>query len=595
MNLEFQQMSLNEFLSRNLKLTIPLYQRTYSWNKNAIEKFIRDVRDCFSDRLENNTRNHFLGTFFLLETEDQGYEIIDGQQRLSTFVLLASIAYRDIDTEISNTNHSSNDLEEFRFLHAKFKQLIYSHPSNDLKLQLLTVDRNYFESIVTHGKQSLKKLSAANISGSHKLLTEAWRKIDRFVNEGIRRADVKSRIANFRALLDVIESSLQVVVLIAQKTDDAFGYFQMLNDRGVKLTTGDLLKARTLKEISDSHGNRSAERVSGTWDEILSNSKNNNEQNLKWYYSSLTGARPSTTDLMKQYLDDIFELGGSKNQSIPGSTIELKIDKMQKEIEKINNLRNGDIASIYSKASTWDQERLRSLIVHLDHTNVIPLLLSLSHLDEREFFAAVVMLEKFVFRYKTVGQKHAGKMQEIYYRMSKLVRTDRSNYSLQELQSSLKSLCRANVNDDVFKGLVNDLRYKKGKRVSVLKVFFTMLELYWDYENNKLLSESEIRDLPKSGVIDFNEISIEHIFSQSTAKSTIDLNARQHQIGNLTILDIKKNRKASNKSFEEKMKIYDQSSFEVTKEVLRYSSWNKESIEKRQKILVDRSSEVFNP
>lgn len=68
------------------KLIIPPYQRPYTWNYENIEKMIED----FKEFLESSKKKYYMGSI-LLHNKDKEYDIIDGQQRITSLILLAII------------------------------------------------------------------------------------------------------------------------------------------------------------------------------------------------------------------------------------------------------------------------------------------------------------------------------------------------------------------------------------------------------------------------------------------------------------------------------------------------------------------------
>jgi hypothetical protein len=63
---------------------VPIYQRNYAWEKDEISALIQDVYDAYS----NKKQTYFIGTLVTFHKGDQVYEVIDGQQRLTTIYLV---------------------------------------------------------------------------------------------------------------------------------------------------------------------------------------------------------------------------------------------------------------------------------------------------------------------------------------------------------------------------------------------------------------------------------------------------------------------------------------------------------------------------
>lgn len=74
---------------QNAQYVIPRYQRAYAWEYDEIVQLIEDIKDATS---ESNSNNYYIGTLIVCKIKDdpETYEVIDGQQRLTTLYLLLS-------------------------------------------------------------------------------------------------------------------------------------------------------------------------------------------------------------------------------------------------------------------------------------------------------------------------------------------------------------------------------------------------------------------------------------------------------------------------------------------------------------------------
>ena len=82
----------NCILNRNVDYVIPIYQRPYSWTESQIRKFISDIFISFWGYNKNShPEPMFIGTMQLSSIENGQQDIIDGQQRISTFLILLKV------------------------------------------------------------------------------------------------------------------------------------------------------------------------------------------------------------------------------------------------------------------------------------------------------------------------------------------------------------------------------------------------------------------------------------------------------------------------------------------------------------------------
>ena len=72
--------SIKEIFDTSNKYIIPLYQRNYAWGKEQIEALIQDIYEAY----KNQSSNYYIGSLVVLRRHNGDYEVIDGQQRLTT-------------------------------------------------------------------------------------------------------------------------------------------------------------------------------------------------------------------------------------------------------------------------------------------------------------------------------------------------------------------------------------------------------------------------------------------------------------------------------------------------------------------------------
>ena len=78
---------------------VPIYQRNFAWEEDEITALVQDVYDAYKKNKNGNFKNiYFIGTLVSYHKGDQVYEIIDGQQRLTTIYLVLSA----LDVSVQN-------------------------------------------------------------------------------------------------------------------------------------------------------------------------------------------------------------------------------------------------------------------------------------------------------------------------------------------------------------------------------------------------------------------------------------------------------------------------------------------------------------
>ena len=94
--------TIRDFLSSGKTFLIPEYQRAYSWKEEQCETLWNDIVDFFENSKHNPDDEYFLGSIvgFIDDTERSKrniFEVIDGQQRITTLNLLFRAFYEIVD------------------------------------------------------------------------------------------------------------------------------------------------------------------------------------------------------------------------------------------------------------------------------------------------------------------------------------------------------------------------------------------------------------------------------------------------------------------------------------------------------------------
>lgn len=600
----------NEFTT----LEIPVYQRSYAWETETVTNFIEDIGECLDARVLNPSkpRHHFLGGVVSITSASTNLmhrkvEIIDGQQRLTTFVLLVAIVVQKIEKYIGKEaykgqNGSYQKLADrsdgFKFDYVLYKDRHDTTAGEQVRLKVTNADMDYFSELLRYG---LVKRTTNPDKGSHRRLRASWLALEKFVERDIINDNCSPDkvLEKLHALRGVLQQDCTFIFISTSTPEDAYRYFLVLNDRGERLTTGDLLRARTLGILEEEGVSESAETVAQMWGDILKDrSKNDVEKHFRWYFESLTGNRPKKLNLPGQYIDEVFKVSKLDNGFQKVEQVKNVVRDMQKDFEMIRGLRNGEwLSEKNSSATSWDKERLRSLISILGHTQAIPLLLAMSEFEAKNFYDAVASLERFFFRFKTVGQQHVGVMEDLYRGYCKQIRKNRQLYSFVNFRRDLGKLVNEKVDDDHFELKLNQLTYESNnkRRKDAIKVLLLALESYWEWFEDQRNTVPTCKN--KETSIESSNVSIEHVYPQTAESDGIDddLEEVKHHLGNLSLLGGIKNSELRNSGFDEKRREYEDSNIRLNRWIGDRKKWTKDEFEKRHKFMLSMALSIFKP
>lgn len=194
---------------QNAQYVIPRYQRAYAWEYDEIVQLIEDIYDAASD-----SSNYYIGTLIVYKTKDdpETYEVIDGQQRLTTLYLLLSYL----------RSKKKLDIEAFKkalsFDCRKRSNYTLQNIEKVLKNSSVLEDERLEQSIL-NGLDVIRQ---------------------KFEGENLNERDFYERLK--KVILYRIE--------VPEHTD-LNKYFEIMNTRGEQLEQSDILKARLMSFLKE--------------------------------------------------------------------------------------------------------------------------------------------------------------------------------------------------------------------------------------------------------------------------------------------------------------------------------------------------------
>ncbi|WP_294205643.1 DUF262 domain-containing HNH endonuclease family protein [uncultured Chryseobacterium sp.] len=229
---------LQSFLMGSNQFVIPFFQRSYIWKVDNWNELWENITDEYKE-IQNNNNNseHFIGTVIIKQKESQRvgaleYDLIDGQQRLTTVCLLLKAFYDTTDdANLKNWIKTllvftdSYGQENIRILHSK-------------------VDREYFQKIILDTENNVdtwEEYVPLKLEDLEKRL-EIENKIKGGYLYFRKRMEQDADKTQIRSYITIILEKLPVIHMALSKEDDVQQIFDTINSLGVKLTTAELLK-----------------------------------------------------------------------------------------------------------------------------------------------------------------------------------------------------------------------------------------------------------------------------------------------------------------------------------------------------------------
>ena len=215
--------SVKELLSDVAKYRVPLYQRSYAWEREQVQQLIDDIANsCY-----NKENHYYIGTLVCHQNEDY-IEIIDGQQRMTTLHLINAVTKALTPTDNCNLSFDELRVEATDFLHR-----VYNKNLSDNSL-------DYRENAPQHMLyiyDEIPNMLEDVLSLYRSVTKEQWEKY--------------------------FLENVQILVTYVPEFTDLNHYFEIMNSRGEQLELHEILKARLLDCLRDNESEQ--QFISQTW------------------------------------------------------------------------------------------------------------------------------------------------------------------------------------------------------------------------------------------------------------------------------------------------------------------------------------------
>lgn len=598
-----ENLNIGDLLADRVPFSVPLYQRAYAWDRDEIDDFIDDLTVLYEARVANpeRLRRHFFGGMvsvhrFVPGSKTGGvFEVVDGQQRLATFVLTIALilrtyrkigaqAAKETDEDTEKAAKSSLDVDTFNFLRYRAVDEA-GNTIEPVRLTMSKADAVYFERLIEGRPPAWKR-------DSQKRLKDAARRLEKgLIAPIVDNKDLTARAkwSRLQALLSGITEDCYLIHIVSTERNEAYRLFAILNDRGRSLSVGDLLRTLSL-ELLESHPALQSQ-AEEHWNAILAVSPNDVDDFLRAFYASVVGKRASKRELLDQYRDHFFDFRTPLTFE-QAQTITDTVERLNNEAQAYRLISDGLWPYEPSTAGVWQQDRLMRLIKVLRREICVPLLMSVyRELDERRFIAAVELLERLDFRYLIAGG-HAGSLGDKYYQQARLIREQGTSYDMATLRVDAEELVAKVAPDAVFAvNLVERMKYSaKSGASGQLRHFLTT---YDDYSN--WLASGGIGRPTTDRLFrwDLAEIQIEHIYPQNPAVRIPELEELKHDVGNLSFWAPGENKLASNALFDAKRQQYAGSRVGLNRDIAKENAWDAEHLIARRHHLVDGALKIY--
>jgi uncharacterized protein with ParB-like and HNH nuclease domain len=542
-----------QLMGNGLRYEIPKFQRDYTWDAENWDDLWQDIKALIT----NEDNEHYMGYLVLQTSNNKEFQIIDGQQRLTTMSLLILATLKCLKELIDSGIDPENNSKRKESLLNSY--IGYVDPVTLISNNKLKLNRNSNDYYKQH-LVLLKELPLRNTNTSEKHMRECFN----WYFDKIKR-DFKTGEA-LAAFIDNIVDKLFFTVIEVTDQLNAFKVFETLNARGVQLSSSDLLKNYLFSVVDETKPHYSEiEELENIWSKIVGKL---GEQKFE--------------DYLRYYWNSVNKSVGKKNlfKAIKGS-----IKSKEEVFELIRNLN--DTADKYLAIQNPEDELWREKpeirkslkelkLFQIRQTNSL-FLAALTNLDLEQFKKLVKICSVISFRYNIIGGLNPNAQEEVYNTVALKIASTKSFSTI-----DFHGIYVSDINFE------NDFSTKEFKNTSrnhkIVKYILTQIERY--QFNTDIEYESDL-------------YSVEHILPENADNnwgqfSFDEIGRSIYRIGNLTLLERKLNREADQKQYAEKIKFFEMSNSELTRAIAEhYQSWSEDKIAARQRELAKHAKGIW--
>lgn len=567
--IESNDLNLRDILKDELYYQIPIYQRPYQWTEKNCEKLLDDLFSSYEYYKESG---YFCGSLVLiLISEDpkkaRTYDIVDGQQRLSTFILLAKVLATLYSERL--TEESKDYLQESLITkYGKKDRLNFNAMGFNSKKDFQYALTSFNDVPISNNKNNYLKNAIC-----------------------LKNYLKKKEIEDINDFIEWLYFKVVFITITCPDADKALRIFNVLNARGLALNATDIFKGELLKHAKE----HEREEFVSRWNDLSQKCSDNDlkiETLFSWY---LTYLNPVTSKekTEKRLVTWFKNLNKTPLEYLKG-------------VEDFYNAY-GEVLEM--------QDRYAYLLSYVasDYWRVILCTSLLHHYSDQDIEALKKLLVKFYYQNWVAGRTNS----KIEQTCCNIINALKEKKSIENIASIVKKyLDNNNVTQHFKENLEDDHLYTKfyfingktAKKNSWVKPVLILVNYFMSDNANPAYIKMD------------DDLHVERILPQNPDPSSQwvkDFSEEErglytHSLANLTLLGGKKNTKALNQAlnqdFKEKKEIYmgkpialdNKKTFKVmtcydmTKnDVCNYAEWTPKSLEKRKEELIKHIESVL--
>jgi len=561
-NFDTKNATYRQLMGNGLTYRIPRFQRDYSWTEEEWEDLWTDLQASLKNGGEPA---HYMGYLVLQTRDDKYFDVIDGQQRLTTLSLIVLATLKNLGRLLGTNSDNGRRAEQIRQTY-----IGYLDPVSLVSRSKLSLNRNNDNYYQTYLVALADTLPQRNIRASETGLRKAFEWFDRKVTHHVAQStDRGLALASF---VEAMSDKLFFTVITVADELNAYKVFETLNSRGVRLSSTDLLKNYLFsvlhRETQHEHEMKSLE---DRWENIVGRLGSESFPDFLRIHWNSRNPLVRQTELFKTIRSYV------KDRAMAFALLR----DIEADVETYLRLTQPET----TEATSPLQDGLTTLKL-FNVTQPYPFLLAaarLAGMTPQDFDQIVRACAIVSFRYNVIGSLSPSEQESAFNKAAvEMARGERTTTA-----RVIESLAAIYPADSTFKAAFADksIPTQSSRKKRIVRYILCRIEEHYS----------------KSGIAAFESdaYNLEHLLPQNPGEGWSDFNDEQLEVlvfrlGNTTLLRTVANRDAGNVDYPSKRLTYSESQFAITRKIAEDNAeWTPERIAARQQWMAAQATAIW--
>lgn len=561
-NFKTENNTFRKLIGNGLTYRIPRFQRDYSWTDEEWEDLWLDLVGTLQPGGEPA---HYMGYLVLQSADDKNFEVIDGQQRLTTVSIIVLAILKNLQRQIDAGNDA--DANRQRIDQIRQTYVGYLDPVTLVSRPKLTLNRNnnsYYQDYLA----PLGHLPVRGFRASEHLLRKAFEWFDRHIVELLKKSTGSEGMRLAQFVEDMSDRLFFTVITVTDELN-AYKVFETLNARGVRLSATDLLKNYLFSVLDRDHPNDHELRsLEDRWEAMVGRLGAESFPDFLRVHWNSRRAFARQAELFKTIRGQV----GSRE-----AVFSLLRD-MEQDLDTY-------LALSSPEASDWPTEN-KTFAGTLKTFNVrqpFPLLLAAHRvLDPPDFTGLLRACVVISMRFNVIGGYSTAEQERTYNAVSERV----AKGEIQSLGAVLAAMPSIYPGDAAFRSAFAEktIRTTQSRNNRVVRYILCALEKHLSGQDYSFTSDS---------------FSVEHVLPQNPksgweAFGDEEAEALVYRLGNMTLLQTGANKDIGNAAFGAKRAAFENSGFAITRKLAAdHADWTPERIAAHQNWMAAQATAIW--